>query len=742
MSADAAKSRQMTIIVVLAVAMAVGQAAALASASTRPWIFGGSLAMLDALGVVYSWRAGAYSPIGASPWRLIAVGRAVSLGSVVALAVDGLIGSSAWWVCGASLRLLMFVLLAAGVFTAGLIQVNGRARVALLAENVTVFAGGFLVIWYFALEPTAENERPSVSWIAGVGWPLGDMLLLAAAASVVLRGSVTRFAAPVTLYITGLALYCVADVTWFAVTAATHAGDVPVTMTGMVAASLLITAAPMLTVARAGQPAERRDRRPPAWATHLPAGAMLAGCLLVLSVAVLEGQVLPWGVLACGLAVMLSAASLRQLLSLRDSWDQAVTEPVTGLVNRAGLDAALERRARQGESAALLLIDLDGFNLVNKAYGHAAGDEFLRHVGRDLRSTVRKGNVCARIGGDEFAVLLVDVTRIEDAAAVADRVLASLAEHPGLIEGDLVPVRASAGVAFAAADYDSKTLLRHADVALYESKRAGRHGSTNYEPAMPDRRAADAALADDLEHALHRGQLHLLYQPLVDLATERPVAAEALLRWQHPARGPISPVEFIPIAERTGAIVGIGLWVLEQALTQLTAGPATLYISVNLSPRQLREPTIVYDVKTALAQAGVDPHRLVLEVTESSLVNETGGIAALRTLREHGVRIALDDFGTGYSSLQYLTRLPVDILKIDRSFVAELDETQEGAAVTEAIIRLAQVLHLSIVAEGVETEQQARELRELGCEIGQGYLYARPLTPEDFARYTADARAA
>jgi EAL domain-containing protein (putative c-di-GMP-specific phosphodiesterase class I) len=238
--------------------------------------------------------------------------------------------------------------------------------------------------------------------------------------------------------------------------------------------------------------------------------------------------------------------------------------------------------------------------------------------------------------------------------------------------------------------------------------------------------------------ALQAGQLHVVYQPIVDLADGRPRAAEALLRWEHPRLGPVPPDRFIPIAERNGSINAIGLWVLDQACRRAVAWD-TDYISVNLSPRQLQEPTVVHDVLAVLRRTGLAPERLVLEVTESAIVDETAGIPALRALRSYGIRIAIDDFGTGYSSLHYLTRMPVDILKIDRSFVSELNGTPEGAAVTEAVLRLSQALHLTTIAEGIETEEQAAELRALGCGRGQGYLYAPPLPADrlDRARFAA-----
>ncbi|RSM70594.1 bifunctional diguanylate cyclase/phosphodiesterase [Actinoplanes sp. ATCC 53533] len=408
----------------------------------------------------------------------------------------------------------------------------------------------------------------------------------------------------------------------------------------------------------------------------------------------------------------------------------ALHDPLTGLANRAGLDARLTETVGAHADVAVLLIDLDGFKLVNDVHGHAAGDAVLTEFAQILLAGVRTGDLAARIGGDEFVVLVTGVPDADQAVAAAQRILAVAASTPVRVGEEVLPVRASIGVATSRPGDTPKELLRRADIAMYQAKHLGTHGVQLHDPSMTDRRAADAQLGEDLAGALERGELHVLYQPLVDLTDSRMVGAEALVRWHHPRLGVVPPAQFIPIAERSGTITEIGLFVLETACLQ-GAEWNNCYVSVNLSPRQLQEQTLVADVLDVLARTGLAPERLVLEVTESALVDESAGIAKLRAFRDHGIHVAIDDFGTGYSSLHYLTRLPVDILKIDRSFVAELNGTPEGSGITEAILRLSQVLHLTTVAEGIETAEQAAELQLLGCGIGQGYLFARPLSPAE-----------
>ncbi|WP_244876163.1 putative bifunctional diguanylate cyclase/phosphodiesterase [Winogradskya consettensis] len=705
---------------VLIVVVAAGVVLSMANAGLRPYVLGVSVLVLDALGVVASVRAGRRGEVSA--WQIVAGGRLCSLVVGLMMTCWSVSGGQGFWWASTLGRLAMFVLLAAGLVFAPARRMAGRQRLAFAAEAVTVLGAGFMVVWYFVVVPTVSARTPSTEWIALIGYPIGDLLLMVAVSVVLLRGTISSVSSPLTFFVTGITCYLGGDALWWGLYA--HGGDTnsSVATAFLVMGSLLMTVSALRFDAVPPKPVAA-SARIPAWSLHLPIAAVAVGGTLLLAVTVRENDLLPWGGLVLGLIVMTAAVLFRQVISLRDSRDLIVSDVLTGLANRTGLDNAITRSLRRHEHGTLMLIDLDGFKLVNDAYGHPAGDHMLTTFAHHLRASVRHTDTCARIGGDEFAIWLPGAT--DDARSIAGRLLLT----PSVpLDDDVVPIRASIGLTCAAAGQDTvKDLMRRADLAMYHAKRAGTHGWTTYDPAMTDRRAEDAALAEDLQHALDRGELHVVYQPIVDMTTGGAVGAEALLRWEHPTRGPISPVRFIPLAERTAMITRMGLWVLEQALT---VRPAGSYMSVNLSPRQLQDPTLVHDVLSILHRTATAPSRLVLEITESALVDDTHA-PTLQALREHGIRVAIDDFGTGYSSLQYLTRLPVDILKIDRAFVAELNGTPEGRAIAEAVIRLAQVLHLTTIAEGIETTDQALELQTLGCTRGQGYLYAKPLPAAD-----------
>jgi diguanylate cyclase (GGDEF)-like protein len=412
--------------------------------------------------------------------------------------------------------------------------------------------------------------------------------------------------------------------------------------------------------------------------------------------------------------------------------DRAARDPLTGLANRSALLDELAGVPAH-EAASVLFVDLDRFKVVNDSLGHSAGDQLVRAVADRFRGQLRGTDVLARLGGDEFVALLRGADA-DAAAEVAQRFLDSLAE-PVEVAGNRVFVKASVGVATAPQPGTGGTtpdLLRDADAAL---RRAKQRGKGRVEVFGATLRADTRRRLDD-ETALHeaiRGErLELYYQPIVDLGTGEVVAAEALSRWNRPGHGQVPPAEFIPVAEDTGLIVPLGAWALRRACTDAqrwnTRPGCDRAVSVNVSARQLQHPALAEDVAAALAESGLPPHLLTLEITESVLMEDTRTmLSVLEGLKELGVRLALDDFGTGYSSMSYVQQLPLDTLKIDKSFVDHVEATGRGSVLVEVAVKLAKATRLTTVAEGVESAEQAARLRQLGCDRAQGYHFARPL---------------
>jgi len=415
---------------------------------------------------------------------------------------------------------------------------------------------------------------------------------------------------------------------------------------------------------------------------------------------------------------------------------QANHDSLTGLANRAvfhaRLKAALGRPERREATQAVLFVDLDDFKDVNDTLGHAAGDQLLCVVATRLNDAVRPGDLVARLGGDEFALLLDGVPDHDVALAVAERVVAALAA-PVELAGTWVHVGASVGLAMRQSDSDPQSLMRETDVAMYTAKGRGKNRVERYDATLSDAVDEHHALRGEVAVAAGRGELVLDYQPIVDLATGRFSGVEALVRWQHPTRGLLPPSAFIGLAEQTGAIAGIGSWVLETAAGQVRSWQGRyripeLKLSVNVSVCQLDDPGFADHVSDVLARTGLEPGSLVLEIIESVLANPAGGAAlSLDQLRLRGVQVALDDFGTGRASIGYMRQLPVDILKLDRSFVSGERADRTGDVLLQAIVGLARRLGLDVIPEGIEAPEQLARLQALGCPTGQGFLLSRPV---------------
>ncbi|HZQ77247.1 MAG TPA: EAL domain-containing protein [Acidimicrobiia bacterium] len=498
-------------------------------------------------------------------------------------------------------------------------------------------------------------------------------------------------------------------------------------------------------------PKQRGDFREALWQSAVEPGGPTVGEFLVVDSG---GRVRPAEITITNLiddpnvgGLVLNTRDIGDQKRLQDELShQAFHDSLTGLANRAlfkdRVEHALLRTRRRRRPLAVLFLDLDRFKAINDSFGHASGDALLTAVSQRLSGCVRAEDTVARLGGDEFAVLVENLAGDAELELVAERIRDTFRE-PIVIDGRELVVAASVGIALShTGDETADDLLRNADLAMYRAKSGG-GGARLYHPEMHAGIIERLELESDLRHALAREELYLVYQPIVDLATGRVSGAEALLRWQHPVRGVVSPVEFIPVAESTGLIVPIGEWVLRQACRDARRwsdlpGGEQLSVSVNLSGRQLQTSELASVVPQALLEAGLAPERLMLEMTESVMIDgDDETLAVLHELRRLGLRLGLDDFGTGYSSLSYLHRFPIDVIKIDRSFVERLTGEGDEASLADSIVRIAHGLRVTTVAEGIEDRAQLRALQTMGCDHGQGYHFARPMSGADFERYIA-----
>ncbi|HEY9299500.1 MAG TPA: EAL domain-containing protein, partial [Phormidium sp.] len=416
----------------------------------------------------------------------------------------------------------------------------------------------------------------------------------------------------------------------------------------------------------------------------------------------------------------------------------ALYDGLTGLPNRTLWTRRLEEAIAKAKECqdylfAVLFLDLDRFKLVNDSLGHLAGDELLVAIAKRLQSTLRPNDTVARLGGDEFAILLTNIQELENISSVVNRIQTSV-KQPLKLERQEVFTTASIGITLSSAGYDSpQDLMRDADIAMYRAKALGKARSCLFNKTMHQLAVSRLRLETDLQRALERQELRLHYQPIVSLTTGEITGFEALVRWEHPEQGLISPNEFIPVAEETGLINPIGLWVLREAclklrLWQLAFPKKTpLTMSVNLSGKQFAQPGLIEQVDLILRETGCDRHSLKLELTESAIMAHSDPNSVLEKLRGLGVKLDIDDFGIGYSSLERLYQFPINTLKIDKSFESRIDAGGRNVEIVKAIVTLAHTLGMNIVAEGVETAQQLAKLQALNCEFAQGYLFSKPL---------------
>jgi diguanylate cyclase (GGDEF)-like protein/PAS domain S-box-containing protein len=428
-----------------------------------------------------------------------------------------------------------------------------------------------------------------------------------------------------------------------------------------------------------------------------------------------------------------------------DLLEQSLHDPLSGLANRTLFVDRAERilalATRDGVPVSVLYVDLDNFKTFNDGMGHRGGDQLLVAVAQRMALSLRQDDLLCRLGGDEFAVLVHPRSAEGSAELLAER-LGEVLRAPFQIDGRTISVSASIGIA-AGADQSIDDLLRDADIAMFEAKSKGKGQAVTFMPQMVDSANDRLQLLLDLQHALEHHEFVVHYQPVIDLETTEMTGVEALVRWEHPTRGQLSPADFIPCAEESGMIVDVGRLVLEDACRQAVAWGLPglgLTLAVNLSARQLSSLSLLEDVAAILASTGMSPGSLVLEVTETTVMHDVeAAIERLRSLKDLGVRLAIDDFGTGYSSLSYLRKMPIDILKIDRSFVSDLHDSSASKAIVHSLIELGTTLDLELIAEGVELEAQQAALLAQHCTLAQGFLFARPMRAEDLSTRLDDA---
>jgi diguanylate cyclase (GGDEF)-like protein len=703
-------------------------------------------AVLSVVGTVVGIRR--YDPQPRWPWLAFLAAFALFLvGGVIRIALGTLGDLSADRSLVPDLIILPgYAVLAIAVYGVARAGRRGRQReVDALLDAVIAALAVLILAWVYLITPAMEQDVPTGTQLLLTAYPPASVFVVAMGARMAFN-SARRPPIAMRLLLSAALLLTIGDVVYMLVDAGladlpTNVIDVP-----YVLAYVAVTCAILHpSVRQIGQTLPSDDVAPRRGRLLFVAVALSVPALvLVTPAATSDGDRYVVAVLALALTATASARMFRALHQHATSQarlaHQATHDDLTGLPNRLfvqeHLARVLDTRRHEASSVAVLLLDLDRFKLVNDTMGHSTGDELLVAVAERLQRNVRATDVVGRTGGDEFVVVVHGVR--DDAHALETAERTRLALHtPFTVRGAEIPVATSVGVALhrpGSRAGHPEGLLRDADTAMYQAKDRGGDTVVVFDDSMRERVAERLMLERELRQALARDQLTVHYQPKLRLSDRRVVGMEALLRWNHPDLGFVAPDEFIPIAEDTGMIVEIGAWVLDQACAQLAkvrdelARPDLVTISVNLSVRQLRDGTILDHVARSLLRHGVPAGSLCLELTESMLMADVDHLSShLAQLRACGVKVSIDDFGTGYSSLAYLRRLPIDEVKIDRSFVWDLDEQGPGASMVSAVVAIAGSLGITTVAEGVETEAQLEQLHELGCDEGQGYLFSRPV---------------
>jgi diguanylate cyclase (GGDEF)-like protein len=702
-----------------------------------------------------------HRPRDRRPWLVLAIGLALtSAGDWTWVVLDHVAGPEPI----PSIADILYLGGEGFIAMAVLLLVRGRVRGgdgASLLDALIVSVGIGMLSWVFLVAPIVAQPGRSIGENSvAVAYPLLDVVLVGGLVRVLLAPG--RRVVAVQLFLGGLVAFVVADYAYavLVLNNVYRTGQI-IDAGWMLGPALWGASALHPSMRRIAEPVEVGEVRLSGWRLLLLAGAwLMAPAVLVIEW--VNGQVIDIPIIASGSVVLFLLVILRMggvVRELRTTLHQrrdlerelerrALHDPLTGLANRVLFFDRLEHAlAKRGEQVAVLFLDLDDFKTVNDAFGHAAGDRVLGAVAAAIRGAIRPGDTAARLGGDEFAVLLDQESDVYQAGLVAGRLLVAV-RTPISVGGHQHSIGASIGISHGASGGTGETLMREADIAMYVAKGQGKDRFTVFDLTTHEPMVRGLELRADLELAIADHQFEVLYEPILDLATGVIVGVEALARWRHPARGLLEPIEFIPLAESTGAIVPLGRWVLNEACrvaarwsTQerghgpgqepapgTSAGWSTRFMSVNLSPVQLLDPGFADDVASILRSSGLPPAQLVLEMTETTRLDQDAAATTLRQLRTLGTRLAIDDFGTGYASLSQLTRIPFDIVKIDQSFVAALAPGSRAESLIGGIIDLARRLNVAVVAEGIEDADQLRRLRELGCSMGQGFHFAHPMS--------------
>jgi diguanylate cyclase len=703
-----------------------------------------ALGLASSLAIIVGVRA--HRPANAPVWYLFAIGKMIFTGGDItySIYVYGF-GTSPFPSVGDLFYLVSYPFLFGGLVALIRGRSAGRDRAGILDSCIVGVALG-LLCWVFVMDPIVDHHGPLLGMVVSLSYPIADVCMVVLLARLATTpGSRT---ASYRMLFAAIVLLLGSDIGLALLTTLSSYTNGPVDIGWLLSYVLWAAAALHPSVRVLPEAVTTRDT-----AFQRSRVVPMVGIVL-LAPAVLIGQGvydpadidwLPIGIATGVLCLLLLARAGGMVTMIRQQssrlTDLAMHDALTGLPNRRLFEQHIDRALGGGCGVQVALVDLDDFKIVNDRLGHIVGDGLLVEVGHRMRRAVRDTDLVARLGGDEFALVFPDATP-DEADTIAARIIGRL-QQPVIVGEHQLFVRASVGLADGTGTDDALEVVRRADIAMYAAKENGGQRFRRYEHELDRRATEHAQVGAELRHALDEDQFHLVYQPIVTLPDGRLAGVEALVRWRHPDLGTVMPDRFVPIAERSGLIVELGRWVMSQACRQLIEWDARFgaaappKMSVNVSARQLTEPDFAQVVAGVLVEHELPPHRLMIEVTETAVFGGGRAVDQLRSLHTLGVQVALDDFGTGHSSLGLLMSCPVDVLKVDKSFVDSLTLATKHSVIATALVAVAEGLNLEAIAEGVETSEQAGLLFELGYRYAQGYHFGRPVEGETFAESLA-----